>query len=267
MKIGRYQTAGRVFYGELDGDVVHPLVGDIGALSRDKQALPLPLASLRTLAPVAPTKIIAIGPGHNNMMAGRQPPARPFLFFKPSTSVANPGDAIRYPMGVENILYEMELAIVIGKTATRVSQDEALDHVLGYTCCNDVTAGKLERDWGTQFSYHWKAFDTFAPLGPVVATDLHEIEGLRMTSRINGSVHADTQVSLIYSPADLVSWISHIMTLNPGDIIATGAAAQADLAPGDICEIEIDGIGKLVNPVVAAQADEQRAAIASNQVT
>lgn len=253
MKIGRYQLEnGQQVYGELEGEIIYPLIGELGQLTRNTRAASISLDVVKTMAPVAPGKIIAIGPGHNNMMPpGREPPERPFLFFKPSTTVANPGDPIIYPEGVTNILYEMEIAAVIGRTASKVSENEALDYVLGYTCCNDVTAGKLETDWGTQLSYHWKAYDTFGPLGPVVATGLGDVEGLRMTSRLNGVVHAETKVSLIYSPADLVSWISHIMTLNPGDVIALGAAAQADLKPGDVCEIDIEGIGVLRNSVLS----------------
>jgi len=251
MKIGRFEIAGLTFHGELDGDMIHPLAGPLDKFTRQRDATPVPIGAARMLAPVTPSKIIALGPGHRNMIpAGREAPARPYLFFKPSSCVANPGDPILYPTGVSNILYEMEIALVIGRTARRVREADAPDYVLGYTCCNDVTAGSLREDWGTQLSYHWKAFDTFGPLGPVIATDLPDIEGLSMVSRINGTVHANTRVSLIYSPADIVSWISHIMTLNPGDVIALGSAAQADLKPGDLCEIDIEGIGTLRNHVV-----------------
>lgn len=249
MKIGRFEIAGHCFHGEQRGEEILPLEGELGSLVPRPGARAVSIHCVRALAPVQPSKIIAIGPGHNNMLAGRQPPDRPFLFLKPATTVINPGDPIVYPDNVSNILYEMELAIVIGRRASRVSRAQAGDHILGYTCCNDVTAGELARDWGTQFSYHWKSFDTFGPLGPLISTE-RDVEGLTMTSWINGEVQAETTVSLIYSPDDLVSWISHIMTLNPGDVIATGAAAQKDLRIGDLCEIEIEGIGRLSNPVV-----------------
>ena len=253
MKIGRFETGGRTLYGELEGETIHPLAGEFGDFCRVPGASPLTLANVRLLAPAVPSKMIALGPGHNNMIPeGYEPPERPYLFFKPSTAVIGPGDDILYPASVDNILYELEIAVVIGRTASRVSKERALDYVLGYTCCNDVTAGSLEKDWGTQFSYHWKAFDTFGPLGPVISTD-HDIEGLPMVSRINGEEHARTEVSLIYSPADIVSWISGIMTLNPGDVIAMGAAAKADLEVGDRIELEIEGIGVLGNQVVAAK--------------
>lgn len=249
MKIARFEQGGKSCYGELDGEVIHLLSGPLDKLSRVQGAEPIGVGSVKLLAPVTPSKILALGPGHTNMIpAGRQAPERPYLFFKPSSSLANPGDAILFPIGVDNILYELEIAAVIGKRTWRVAPGDALDHLLGYTCCNDVTAGFLDRDWGSQLSYHWKAFDTFAPLGPVVATDL-EIAGLAMTSRINGKVHTETSVSLIYDTAELISWISHIMTLNPGDVIALGAAAQASLVVGDCCEIEIEGIGILRNTV------------------
>ncbi len=252
MIIGRYEVAGKVFYGEPDEQnrIIHPLTGELGKLTRDDSRSPVSVDEVRVLSPVQPSKIIAIGPGHTNVLPPDvEPPEQPFYFFKPSTTVTHPGDPIVYPPGVDNILYEIELAVVIGKTAHNVREEDAADYILGYTCCNDVTAGSLRRDWGTQKSYYWKAYDTFAPLGPVIATGL-DIDGLAMKSRINGEAHADTVVSLIYPPARLLSWISHIMTLHPGDVIATGAAAQADLKPGDVCEIEIEGIGVLRNPVV-----------------
>ncbi len=251
MKIGRYEGLGITFYGELDGETVYPLEGELHQLRRQQNASPMSVNELRVLAPVLPGKMIAIGPGHNDVVPeGVEPPEYPYLFSKPTSCVANPGDPIIYPKVVSNILYEIEIAVVIGKTTKNVSEIDALDYVLGYTCCNDVTAGSLKKDWGTPASYYWKAYDTFGPLGPVITTNL-EIEGLAMVSRINGEVHADTTVSLIYTPQKLISWISHIMTLNPGDVISLGAAAQADLKPGDICEIEIEGIGILSNPVVA----------------
>ena len=251
MKIARYQHHDTVHYVELEGDQLIPLKGELHALERDSAAATLALGDVKLLAPVVPSKVISLGPGHTNMLPeGVQAPERPFLFWKPTTALAHPEADILYPEGVSNILYEMEIALVIGKKATRVSQQDAMDYVLGFTCCNDVTAGSLKEDWGTQLSYHLKTFDTFCPLGPVITTD-KDIDGWKMTSRLNGKVHADTKVSLIYSPADIVSWISHIMTLLPGDVIAMGAAAQADLKPGDTCEIEIENIGLLRNTVRA----------------
>ena len=256
MKFGRYQSGTDIFRGELEGDRIYRLTGELEAMRREEGSGPISLASVKTLAPVMPNKIIAIGPGHNDVLGGQhEPPERPYLFFKPCPgTVTHPGDPIVFPAGLDNILWELEIAIVIGKQASRVSRQDASGYILGYTCCNDITAGDLRRDWGQPVSYYWKAFDTFAPLGPVVATDLGEIEGLAMTSRVNGEVKYETVVSLIYSPEDLVSWISQIMTLYPGDIISTGAAANGDLKVGDVCEIEVEGIGCLSNPVVAADA-------------
>lgn len=257
MKIGRYQSGTGIFYGELESDKVYPLTGELSSMVRDQSAEPVPLGSVKTLAPVMPNKIIAIGPGHNDVLGGQHaPPERPYLFFKPCPgTVNNPGDPIVYPPGVDNILWELEIAIVIGKNASRVSREDASDYILGYTCCNDITAGDLRRDWGQPVSYYWKAYDTFAPLGPVIATNLGSIEGRAMTCRVNGEIRYETVVSLIYSPEDLVSWISQIMTLYPGDIISTGSPANDNLKPGDSCEIEIEGIGRLSNPVVAAARD------------
>ncbi len=253
MRIGRYQSGESVFYGEPEGELVYPLVGELHALRRQAGAEPLALETLKTLTPVTPSKIIAIGPGHRDVLGEHPAPERPYLFSKPCpNTLTHPGDPILFPVGVDNILWELEIAIVIGRQASRVARENAADYILGYTCFNDITAGELRRDWGTPVSYYWKAYDSFAPLGPVVASGLEAIEGLAMTSRLNGEVTHATVVSLIYSPEDLVSWISSIMTLYPGDVIATGAAASGNLRPGDVCEIEIEGIGCLVNPVIAA---------------
>lgn len=253
MKFARFQGTDSPFYGELVNDRVYPLYGDLSNLQREEGGTAIPLNTLKHLVPVMPNKIIAIGPGHRDVLGGEhEPPERPILFLKPCPgTLTHPGDPIVYPPGVDNILWELEIAIVIGKQATRVTREEAGEYILGYTCCNDITAGELRRDWGTPVSYHWKAFDTFAPLGPVVATDLEHIEGLAMTSRVNGEIQYETRVALIYSPEDLLSWISQIMTLYPGDVISTGAAANGNLRPGDTSEIEVEGIGCLSNPVVA----------------
>lgn len=203
------------------------------------------------LAPVGPSKIVCIGLNYRDHAAerGRPLPAAPMVFLKPSTAVIGPGEPIRIPRGVGRVDHEAELGVVIGRRATRVPRREALDHVLGYTAVNDVTARDLQNQ-GVQYS-HCKGYDTFAPLGPAIllTRDLGEVA-------VEGLVHGDrrqhsTTRELIFPVDELIEYISGIMTLLPGDVIATGTPAGiGPLVPGDVVTVRIDGIGELTNPVV-----------------
>jgi 2-keto-4-pentenoate hydratase/2-oxohepta-3-ene-1,7-dioic acid hydratase in catechol pathway len=191
-----------------------------------------------------------MGPGHRNVLQG-PPPERPTIFFKPSTAVTNPGDPIVFPPDVTYLNHEGELGIVIGPSTRRVKRERALDHVLGFTCVNDVTAWELGKIRGTPLMFHAKAFDTFAPFGPLVVTDINYAD-LDMECRVNGELRVKSRTNdYIYPPDLLVSWLSHIMTLMPGDVISCGAPGVGPLRPGDTVEVEIEGIGCLRNPVVA----------------
>jgi 2-keto-4-pentenoate hydratase/2-oxohepta-3-ene-1,7-dioic acid hydratase in catechol pathway len=207
----------------------------------------------RLLAPVTPTKIVAVGLNYRDHARERNKPIphEPMIFLKPASAVIGPGEAIRLPAGAGRVDHEAELGIVIGRRATRVAPGEAAAHVLGFTCLNDVTAREMQ-DRGVQYS-HCKGFDTFAPLGPAIAVGLDpsalDVEGL-----VNGAVRQRSNTrELIFDVAALVSYISAVMTLEPGDVIATGTPAGiGPLAPGDTVTVRIAGIGDLTNPVAAA---------------
>jgi 2-keto-4-pentenoate hydratase/2-oxohepta-3-ene-1,7-dioic acid hydratase in catechol pathway len=237
---------GRLFL--LDGD----LFGEYGfgeEIARGEFPNDLPAGS-RLLAPITPSKIVAIGLNYKDHAAEqRKPlPAEPMLFIKPSTAVIGPGDPIRLPGGIGRIDYESEIAVVIGRRATRVTSDRALDHVLGYTCANDVTARDLQNR-GYQYS-HVKGYDTFAPIGPSIAVGLDPTT-IGVQGWQNGQMKQNSSTAqLIFSVADLIAYVSAIMTLLPGDIISTGTPSGiGPLAPGDVFTVRVPGIGELTNPV------------------
>lgn len=201
---------------------------------------------------LVPSKIIGIGQNYraHAIEMGKGLPEEPLMFMKPRSAMIADGAAIERPAGFERVDHEGELGVVIGKRAHRVSKDKALDYVLGYTCVNDVTVRDLQKKDG-----QWtraKGFDTFCPIGPRIAVGL-DPRALRITTRVNGVVKQDSSTSdLIFDVATLVSFCSQYMTLEAGDVISTGTpAGVGNLAPGDVCEIEIEGIGVLTNPVIA----------------
>ncbi len=205
----------------------------------------------RFLAPVQPSKIIAVGLNYRDHARemGLEPPGEPILFMKPATAVIGPFDEIRYPSQSSRVDYEAELAVVIGTACRNVRASQAKDCILGYTCLNDVTARDLQAKDG-----QWtraKSFDTFAPIGPWIATDIEDPHALSITARLNGEVKQSSNTSnLIFSVFELVEFISSVMTLKPGDVIATGTpSGVGPMLPGDEIAIEIEGIGVLSNRV------------------
>jgi 2-keto-4-pentenoate hydratase/2-oxohepta-3-ene-1,7-dioic acid hydratase in catechol pathway len=211
------------------------------------------LAGVHVLAPCRPSKVVAVGLNYKaHAQEVKMPlPETPMLFLKPDTSVIGPGQAIVRPLHMSRrVDYEAELGVVMGRACHGVSVEDAPAYVLGYTCLNDVTARDLQAKDG-QFT-RAKGFDTFCPLGPVIALDLDPAD-LRVQSLVNGQVRQDSRTSdLIFSVAELVSFISRVMTLKPGDVIATGTPAGiGPLADGDVVTIEIEGVGRLNNPVTS----------------
>ncbi|MCY3827371.1 MAG: fumarylacetoacetate hydrolase family protein [Candidatus Dadabacteria bacterium] len=208
-------------------------------------------ADITPLAPCLPTKIIAVGlnyEGHAREM-NRTPPEDPMLFMKPSTAVIAHREEIRYPAHMSSrVDYEGELGVVIGKRAHMVEKEQALEYVFGYTCVNDVTARDLQTK-DIQFT-RGKGFDTFAPVGPFIETEADPSD-LRIRTFLNGEVKQDSSTkNLIFSVPKLISFISKVMTLLPGDIIATGTpSGVSPMRPQDIVEVEIEGIGRLENRV------------------
>ena len=206
---------------------------------------------VRVLAPVVPGKIVAIGLNYKDHAAeqGKPLPVEPMIFLKPSTAVIAPGDPIRLPPGLGRIDHEAEMAIVIGRRATRVPVSVAGAHILGVTCANDVTARDMQNR-GVQYS-HVKGFDTFAPLGPCIAVGLDSSD-LAVEGWVNGVRRQASRTSqLVFSATELVAYVSAIMTLEPGDIISTGTPSGiGGLESGDNVTIKVEGVGELTNPVL-----------------
>lgn len=217
-----------------------------------------PLARVKLLAPVLPGKIVCVGLNYRahiseslSVLPGARPPREPLIFLKPPSAVIGPGAVIRYPVGVTRLDPEAELAVVVGRRSSALSPREASAVVAGLTCINDVTARNYQRDDG-----QWtraKGFDTFAPLGPTVAVGLAP-ENLLVECRVNGEARQRGNTSdLLFPVPVLVSHISRIMTLEPGDVIATGTpAGVAPMVPGDRVAVEVQAIGVLENRVEKA---------------
>ncbi|MGQ9859695.1 MAG: fumarylacetoacetate hydrolase family protein [Thermodesulfobacteriota bacterium] len=210
----------------------------------------IPSEELRLLAPCKPSKIVAVGLNYRDHAeeTGHAIPEEPLLFMKPSTAVIGPGESIRLPAASSRVDYEAELGVVIGKRASCLSEQEALDYVWGYTCLNDVTARDLQAKDG-----QWtrsKSFDTFCPLGPWIVEGLEPWE-LSVEGLLNGEVRQRSNTrNLIFSVPKLISFVSHVMTLLPGDVIATGTPSGiGPMRSGDRFQVRIQGIGVLENPV------------------
>jgi 2-keto-4-pentenoate hydratase/2-oxohepta-3-ene-1,7-dioic acid hydratase in catechol pathway len=211
-----------------------------------------PVADVRLLAPVLPTKVVAIGKNyadHAREMGG-EPPAEPVIFLKPSTSVTGPGDPVARPVKLsERVDFEGELAVVIGRLCRDVPPERVPEVIFGYTCANDVTARDLQAKDG-QWS-RAKGFDTFCPLGPWIETDLDPAD-LELTTSVNDEVKQHSRTSLLlHDVTELICYVTAVMTLLPGDILLTGTPAGiGPLVHGDRVSVAIQGIGALVNPVV-----------------
>ncbi|MGA3053902.1 MAG: fumarylacetoacetate hydrolase family protein [Candidatus Korobacteraceae bacterium] len=214
----------------------------------------LPLGETRLLSPVQPSKVVCIGRNYReHAIELKHPiPTEPLIFLKPPSSVIATGDAIRRPHTLsQRVDHEGELGVVIGKRCYRLRPgDDVRSYVLGYTCVNDVTARDLQEKDG-----QWtraKGFDTFCPVGPVVAPDLDPWKGVGVQTRVNGQLRQNgTTVDFLFSLDVLIHFISQVMTLEPGDLIATGTpAGVGPLQPGDSVEVTVEGVGTLKNPVL-----------------
>jgi len=250
MRIVRFQYQGTASYGLVEGETVYALEGELyGWLQRG--AAVAPLAGVRLLAPCQPSKVVAVGLNYRDHAAETHNvlPAEPLLFLKPLTSVIGPDEAIVCPAMSQQVDYEAELAVVIGRRARQVSAGEATGYVLGYTCANDVTARDIQQR--ERHNSRAKSFDTFCPLGPWIVTNVCP-DDLAIQCRVNGVLRQDSRTSqLVFGVPALVSFISQVMTLLPGDVVLTGTPAGiGPLAPGDVVEVEIEGVGVLRNPVI-----------------
>jgi 2-keto-4-pentenoate hydratase/2-oxohepta-3-ene-1,7-dioic acid hydratase in catechol pathway len=201
---------------------------------------------------LVPSKIIGIGVNYraHAVEMGKGLPEEPLMFLKPRTAMIAAGVAIERPEGFERVDFEGELGVVIGQRAVRIPRDRALEYVLGFTCINDVTVRDLQKR-DTQWT-RAKGFDTFCPIGPRIVAGL-DPSRLAIRTRVNGVVRQDsTTADLIFDVPTLIAFCSAHMTLEVGDVISTGTpAGVGNLAPGDVVEVEIEGIGTLRNPVIA----------------
>src|SRR5215470_8844644 len=242
-------------YGILESDGIHEIIGapwDPWTAGTTRWTL----KAARLLAPCEPSKIVCVGRNYAAHAAelGNEMPKEPLIFLKPPSSVVGPEDAIQLPTYSNRVEHEGELGVVIGKTCAHLRDDEnPLSYILGYTCVNDVTARDLQKA-DVQFT-RAKGFDTFCPVGPHIETHLNPADFL-VECRVNGAVRQSARTSLmIFSAAFVVRWISRMMTLEPGDLIATGTpAGVGPLLAGDRAEIFVQGIGVLSNPVHPSQA-------------
>lgn len=247
MRLARFLYDGEGHFGVVDDDQVKVIEGDIWGDCNITSQVYL-LEDIKLLPPICPSKIVALGLNYRDHAEefGLKLPDEPLIFLKPGSAVIGHLDDIVYPPLSQRVDYEGELGIVIGKIAKGVSAEEADAYILGYTCFNDVTARDLQkkdRQWTRA-----KGFDTFAPLGPWIETEIDPV-GLTLETFLNGEQKQSSNTfNLIFKPRQLVSFISQVMTLYPGDLIATGTpSGVGPMKVGDRVEVVIEGIGRLVN--------------------
>ena len=254
-KYVRYSAGGKTANGILDGDVVRELSGSLFESPRPTGKT-VRLSEVTLLAPVVPSKVIAVGLNYKSHI-GESPAAKyPGLFAKMPTSIVGPEASIVIPSGAANVHFEGELVVIIGRRAKGVSVADAPRYIFGVTAGNDVS----ERDW-QRADLQWfraKAADTFGPLGPVIVTGIN-FGDLLLQTRLNGEiVQSQRTKDLIFDVPTIVSYISQFMTLEPGDVIYTGTPGSTKaMKAGDVVEIEIEGIGVLRNRVVASPPDSR----------
>jgi 2-keto-4-pentenoate hydratase/2-oxohepta-3-ene-1,7-dioic acid hydratase in catechol pathway len=256
MQIVRFLNRGKARYGLLEGDLIHSLKKDpfysfSRGLNPEYEDNIYSLTKVKLLAPCQPGKLVCLGLNYrpHAQEFKVEIPASPLIFLKPSTSVIGPEDSIVLPPKWRRVDYEGELGVVIGKTAKNVSLEKAREYVLGYTCVNDVTERHLQKEDG-----QWtraKGFDTFAPIGPWIETEVQP-DDLKIESYLNHELRQSSRTSeLIFGIDKLISFISGIMTLLPGDIISTGTpAGVGPMKAGDVIEIKIEKIGTLLNRII-----------------
>jgi 2-keto-4-pentenoate hydratase/2-oxohepta-3-ene-1,7-dioic acid hydratase in catechol pathway len=248
----RFDQQGRTGYGRLEGDTIVELGGApfAGPAETGRR---LALAQVKLLFPVEPQKILAVGRNYRSHLGTRPAPEQPEIFWKPVSALQNPGDPIRLPRESTDVHFEGELVLVIGRPGKHLTPEQARETIFGVTCGNDVS----ERQWqaGPKKDLQWwraKGSDTFAPCGPIIAAGL-DPDHIPLQTRVNGEVVQQQNTSdLLFDCATIVSFVSRFVTLTPGDLIYTGTPGNTrPLRPGDVVEVELEGVGLLRNPVVA----------------
>jgi 2-keto-4-pentenoate hydratase/2-oxohepta-3-ene-1,7-dioic acid hydratase in catechol pathway len=255
MRIVRFSAGNQSKYGILKDNLIQSLAADPYTSFASKSEFQLdgqtyPLAEVSLLSPCVPSKVVCFGVNYRDHAKEMNdtPPDVPLIFIKPSTAVIGPEARIVLPRDWKRVDYEGELAVVIGKTAKYVPEDRVRDYVLGYSCFNDVTERYLQ-----QKDVQWtrgKSFDTFAPIGPWIETEV-DPDDLKLETYLNGEVRQSARTSdLVFGISKLISFVSGVMTLLPGDAVATGTpAGVASMKPGDVVEVRIEKIGTLRNTI------------------
>jgi 2-keto-4-pentenoate hydratase/2-oxohepta-3-ene-1,7-dioic acid hydratase in catechol pathway len=249
----RFEIDGKRSYGLVNNGKVEEIEGglfDVPVLTgKDFQ-----LDKVKLLVPCEPPKVLAVGQNYMSHLGERKTPKNPEMFYKPISCLQDPDGPIELPADAEDVHYEGELVLIIGKTISKASRQEAAAAIFGLTCGNDVSDRNWQRGAGKDVQY-WRAkgCDTFGPLGPVVVTGL-DYSNLLLTTRVNGKVVQQQRTSdLIFDIPAVVSFVSRYVTLNRGDVIYTGTPGNTRaMQPGDVVEVEIEGIGILRNPVTRA---------------
>ena len=259
MRIARFSVDDEPKYGLVETDDPEGLVGTVAVLDSDPLYRPvqltgevLQLADVRLLAPVIPrSKVVCVGRNYADHAAelGNDVPAEPMIFLKPNTSVIGPRDGIVYPEQTNNLHFEGELAIVIGRICRDLPRERAEEVIFGYTIANDVTARDLQKSDG-----QWaraKGYDTFCPLGPWIQTDL-DVSDVRVSTPLNGEPKQDGRTSqFIFDIPEVLAYITSFTTLLPGDVVLTGTpAGVGPMLPGDEVAISVEGLGTLTNKVI-----------------
>ncbi|MGA2589863.1 MAG: fumarylacetoacetate hydrolase family protein [Bryobacteraceae bacterium] len=249
-KYVRYRKDSTTAYGILEGALIREIRGDLFG-AREETGAAHPLSSVKLLHPCEPSKILAVGRNYKSHLGDRQQPDRPEMFYKPVSALQHPEEPIVIPPDAADVHFEGELVIVVGQRVSRASPGEARAAIFGVTCGNDVS----ERDWqnGPRKDLQWwraKGADTFAPLGPAIVTGL-DYGNLMLETRLNGEVvQKQSTADLTFDCPAIVRWVSRWVTLVPGDAIYTGTPGSTrPMKPGDIVEVEIEGIGVLRNRV------------------
>ena len=250
MKICRFSYENRLEYGIIEGGMIYPVNGlPYDKIEKDGRCIPL--ESVRLLAPCEPTKIVAIGKNYAahaaEMKEGQ--PEEPLLFLKPNTCVVGHEDEVVYPSLSKRLDYEGELGVVIGKKCRNVTPEQVNDVIFGYTCLNDVTARDIQK--GDMQWTRGKGFDTFCPIGPHIETEL-DASCLKIETRLNGETKQSSFTNMMtHDIAKQICYITQVMTLLPGDVIATGTPEGiGSMQIGDVVEVELEGIGVLRNHIV-----------------
>ncbi len=237
-------------YGQLENETVWEIRGAFEG-ERERTGRSWPLAEVRLLPPVVPSKVVCQGRNYReHALELKNPvPTEPMIFMKPPSSIVGPEEPILLPAISQRVDYEGEIAAVIGRTCSRLGNGDAVaPYLLGFTCLNDVTARDLQMS--DKHFTRAKGFDTFCPLGPLVETEF-DLAAASVATFVNGERRQFGRTSEMIFPVDaIIRWVSRIMTLLPGDVVATGTpAGVGPLAPGDVVEVEVSGIGRLRNPV------------------